>query len=120
MDAKFIFALMVFVSAFGAAGFAGVGSLLRFGKKLSKLTVFSTLVNSGFLGLAVSLLWYQSYSREDNIYGLMGLCVLAGFGGSALTDVMSTLLTGGAVKIAVTHEHAAETETEAKKGHKDA
>jgi hypothetical protein len=100
--------LSVFASAFGVAAFAGLATLLRFAKKLSKLSVLSAMLNSGFMGLAISLLWYQNYSEAKNIYGLIGICVLAGLGGGTLTDVFMSLLTGAGIKVTITHERDAD------------
>jgi hypothetical protein len=97
-------ALSVFCSAFGVAAFAGLATLLRFARKLSKLTVVSAMLNAGFLGLAISLLWYQNYRKAENIYGLIGVCVLAGMGGSTLTDLAICLLSGAGIHVTIKHE----------------
>jgi len=96
--------LGVFVSAFGAAAFAGLATLLRFAKKLSKLAVVSAMLNAGFMGLAIALLWYQNYRKAENVYGLIGVCVLAGMGGSTLTDLLISLLAGSGIKVTIVHE----------------
>jgi len=97
-------ALSVFLSAFGAASFAGLATLLRFAKKLSKLSVVSAMLNAGFLGLAIALLWYQNYRQAENVYGLIGVCVLAGMGGSTLTDLVITVLTGAGIHVTIVHD----------------
>ncbi|NDC10656.1 MAG: hypothetical protein EBZ75_15230, partial [Oxalobacteraceae bacterium] len=89
---------------FGAASFAGLATLLRFAKKLSKLSVVSAMLNAGFLGLAIALLWYQNYRKAENVYGLIGICVIAGMGGGTLTDLLITILTGAGVRITIVHE----------------
>jgi hypothetical protein len=104
MDEDLLMSLSVFGSAFGVAAFAGLATLLRFAKKLSKLAVVSAMLNAGFLGLAIALLWYQNYERAENIPGLSGICVLAGMGGSTLTDVLISLLSGAGIKVTITHE----------------
>lgn len=96
--------LSIFASAFGIAAFAGLATLLRFSRKLSKLAVVSAMLNAGFMGLAIALLWYQNYRNAENVYGLMGFCVLAGMGGSTLTDVLISVLSGAGIKIIVHHE----------------
>lgn len=97
-------ALAIFCSAFGVSAFAGLATLLRFARKLSKLTVVSAMLNAGFLGLAISLLWYQNYRKAENIYGLIGVCVLAGMGGSTLTDILISLLSGAGIRVTIMHE----------------
>lgn len=99
-----IMSISIFFGAFGVAAFAGLATLLRFAKKLSKLTVCSAMLNAGFLGLAVALLWYRNYQEANNVHGLIGLCVLAGMGGGTLTDILISLLSGAGIKIIVMHE----------------
>jgi hypothetical protein len=97
-------ALSVFFSAFGAASFAGLATLLRFAKKLSKLAIVSAMLNAGFLGLAIALIWYQNYRNSENIYGLVGICVLAGMGGSTITDLLISILAGAGIRVTIVHE----------------
>lgn len=110
MPDEALHAIAVFISAFGAAGFAGLATLLRFAKKLSKLAVVSAMLNAGFLGLAIALLWYQNYRKAENVYGLIGICVLAGMGGSTLTDLAISLLSGAGIKVTIMHERDREGE----------
>ncbi len=104
MQDDYSHALSVFASAFGVAAFAGLATLLRFARKISKLAVFSAMLNAGFMGLAIALIWYQNYRATENVYGLIGICVLAGMGGSTLTDVVVSLLSGAGIKVTITHE----------------
>lgn len=99
-----LISLSVFFSAFGISAFAGLATLLRFSKKLSKLSVLSAMLNSGFMGLAISLLWYQEYTEAENISGLIGVCVVAGMGGGTLTDVLISILSGAGIRVTITHE----------------
>jgi hypothetical protein len=99
-----LYALAVFTSAFGVAGFAGLATLLRFARKISKLTVVSAMLNAGFMGLAIALIWYRHYREAENVYGLLGVCVIAGLGGSTLTDVALSVLSGAGIKIFIVHE----------------
>lgn len=100
----YMHALSVFASAFGVSACAGLATLLRFAKKLSKLAIVSAMLNAGFLGLAIALIWYQNYLKAENVYGLLGICVLAGMGGSTLTDLLISLLSGAGIKVTITHE----------------
>lgn len=99
-----IMSVSIFASAFGISAFAGLATLLRFAKKLSKLAVVSAMLNAGFLGLSIALLWYQNYQEAKNIPGLIGVCVLAGMGGSTLTDILISILAGAGIKVIITHE----------------
>lgn len=101
---EYFHALSVFASAFGVAAFAGMATLLRFARKFSRIAVISAMLNAGFLGLAIALLWYQNYRKAENVYGLLGICVLAGMGGSTLTDLLISLLSGAGIKVTITHE----------------
>jgi uncharacterized YccA/Bax inhibitor family protein len=101
---EFIVSLSVFAAAFGVSAFAGLATLLRFSKKLSKLAIISAMLNAGFMGLAISLIWYQNYREAANIHGLIGICVLAGMGGSTLTDVLISFLSGAGIKVIINHE----------------
>jgi len=103
MNDENLYALSVFVSSFGAAGFAGLATLLRFAKKVSKLSAASAMLNSGCLGLAIALIWYRNYLEAKNVYGLIGICVVAGMGGSTITDLLISLLTGAGIHITITH-----------------
>jgi hypothetical protein len=96
--------LAVFFSAFGVSAFAGLATLLRFARKLSKLSIISAMLNAGFMGLAISLLWYQNYRKAENISGLIGICVVAGMGGGTLTDILISLLSGAGIRVTITHE----------------
>lgn len=96
--------LAVFASAFGVAAFAGLATFLRFARKLSKLALISAMLNAGFLGLAVALLWYQNYRNAENVSGLIGICVLAGMGGSTVTDILISILSGAGIKVIIHHE----------------
>lgn len=112
-------ALIVFASAFGVSAFAGLATLLRFASKLTKLTMMSAMANSGFLGLAIALLWYESYCKEENVYSLIGFCVLAGMGGSSVTDLVFSLLAGAGVKVIITRDSEDKDEEITKKGKKE-
>jgi hypothetical protein len=101
---ELIVSLSVFAAAFGVSAFAGLATLLRFAQKLSKLAVVSSMLNAGFMGLAISLIWYQNYREAANIHGLIGICVLAGMGGSTVTDILISLLSGAGIKVIINHE----------------
>jgi hypothetical protein len=104
--------IWVFLSAYGVAAFAGLATYLRFSRKMTRLGLCSAMLNAGCLGLAISLLWYQHYRQSENIYGLIGICVLAGMSGSAVTDVLWSILSGSGIKVSITHEHNRSSEDE--------
>lgn len=96
--------IWVFLSAFGVSAFAGLATYLRFSRKMSRLGLASALMNAGCLGLAISLIWYQHYRKTENIYGLIGICVLAGMGGSTVTDIIWSVLSGAGIRVTIVHE----------------
>lgn len=104
MSDEQLHALLILASAFGAASFAGLATLLRFARRISRLSIISAMLNSGFLGLAIALIWYQNYRDAKNVYGLIGICVLAGMGGSTLTDLLISLLAGAGIRVTIIHE----------------
>jgi hypothetical protein len=101
---EWIVSASVFLGAFGVSAFAGLATLLRFGKKISTLAVVSAMLNAGLLGLAISLIWYRNYQEASNIHGLIGICVLAGMGGSTITDLLLSLLAGAGIKVIFINE----------------
>lgn len=76
----------VFAGAAVLAALAGLASLLRSDAEITSKRVVSSLLNSGILGLGISLLWYAKF--QDNVYFLIGLCVVAGLGGMTTVDMV--------------------------------
>jgi hypothetical protein len=82
------------VTAFIAAGLAGVAALLRTSTKLTVRTVLSALLNAGALGAGLAMLLFTWLG--DNTWFLIGLCMLAGLGGmTALGFVLAVIRQGG-------------------------
>lgn len=104
MGDEYMHSLIVFASAFGVSACAGLATMLRFSRKISRLAVVSAMLNAGFMGLAIALIWYQNYRKAENVHGLIGICVLAGMGGSTITDLLISLLAGAGIKVIITHE----------------
>lgn len=87
-------ALMVFGCAFFVSAFAGLAALLRSTTALTWKSAATAISNSGVLGLGISLLWYAKF--QDNIYALIGVCVIAGLGGMTTIDfVLNSIRKGG-------------------------
>lgn len=95
-------ALAVFVSAFAVAAFSGLAALLRFGKLVNPYTIFGAMLNSGLLGLAIALFWYNKFLKDGNIYTLIGICILSGLGGSTITDLVVFIFKKGGIFITIT------------------
>jgi len=96
--------IWVFLSAFGVSAFAGLATYLRFSRKMSRLGCLSAIMNAGCMGLSIALIWFQHYRKSENVYGLIGICVLAGMGGSTITDILWSVLSGAGIKVTITHE----------------
>lgn len=79
-------AFYVFASAFAVSALAGLAALLRSDKELSRKNVAAHVLNSGIMGLGLSLLWYVKF--QENLYFLIGLCVVAGLGGMTTVDLV--------------------------------
>lgn len=105
----------VFLSAFLCSSFAGLASLLRSEKKLTWLNITSSFLNSGMLGMAISLIWYTKYQEANNIFFLVGLCTLAGLAGhSAVDAILKAVFKGGGFKISFDNDNLKMGEEEKK------
>jgi hypothetical protein len=94
--------LRVFISSFGVSSFAGLAALLRSGKTISVLSVFSAMLNTGLVGLAIALIWYHRFrGNDENVYFLIGVCVLAGLGGTTAIDFIVQVCRRGGLQITI-------------------
>jgi hypothetical protein len=87
----------VFISAFAASTLAGVAAFLRSDKPINWKSITTAGLNSGLLGLAISLLWYKKF--QGDIYFLVGICVLTGLTGAAGLDFVLTAFQRGGFHI---------------------
>lgn len=78
-------AFLVFLFALVCSGAAGLAAMLRSRDTLCWKGMISSFLNSGLLGLAISLVWYVRF--QENLYMLVGICVLAGLGGVATVEL---------------------------------
>lgn len=77
--------VVTFILATLLSSFAGLAALLRTPNKPTNIkNIITYMLNSGILGLIISLLWYFKF--KDNIYFLIGLCVAAGLGGLGFVE----------------------------------
>lgn len=77
------FEVGIFSAAFLLSALAGVAALLRSRSRITPKSVATSSLNSGLMGLGVSLVWYQ---KSEDVYFLIGLCVLVGLGGQPTFD----------------------------------
>ena len=91
--------LKVFYVAGSLSSFAGLAELLRSGRPLTPRAIIAAILNSGLIGLSIGLLWYHYFLGQGNIYFLIGVCVLAGLGGSTAIDFMLAAFKKGGIHV---------------------
>ena len=79
--------LKIFVTVFLLGGLAGLAALLRSQEELSRKAICGAIINSAFLSLIVAMVWWNKY-QETNFFFLMGISILAGFGGNTTIGVI--------------------------------
>lgn len=90
----------LFVSAFGISSVGGLAALLRSKKELTVRSILSATLYSGVTGLIIAFLSYN-YFGVTNPYFLLGVCGLAGIGGSTVLDFVVTALQNGGLNIRI-------------------
>lgn len=55
------------------------------------------MLNSGLLGLAINFIWYSKF--RDNMYFLIGICILSGLGGMSTMDIILQFFKNGGFAI---------------------
>jgi ABC-type uncharacterized transport system permease subunit len=88
MDNKNWFYLIVGV--FFASSLSGLAALLRSRQKITKRAVTSSLLNSGFCGLACALLMIHKLGAES-VPLVVAISILAGLGGTSVIDFLGEL-----------------------------
>lgn len=89
----------LFLLAFSISALAGLGNLLRNDRPLGARIVFSTILNSGALGLVVGMLLYTWF--KDNTWFLLGLCLLAGLSGTSILNFLVMIIRRGGADIEI-------------------
>jgi hypothetical protein len=89
--------LTLFIVSVLVSSLAGMAALLRSSQELTIRTVFSVLLNTGILGLGISLLLFTYF--RDNAYFLIGLCALAGLGGLTFVGFILQVIKQGGINI---------------------
>lgn len=83
--------LKILGTVFVLGGLAGLAALLRSEEELSRKAIISAIVNSAFCSLIVALVWWTKY-QETNFFFLMGVSILAGFGGNTTIGMASVFI----------------------------
>jgi peptidoglycan/LPS O-acetylase OafA/YrhL len=79
--------LKIFVTVFVLGGLAGLAALLRSKEELTRKAICGAIINSAFCSLIVALVWWNKY-QETNFFFLMGVSILAGFGGNTTIGIL--------------------------------
>lgn len=92
-----------FISASLLSSLAGIANLLRISlvnkTAITFLAVLSATINSGLIGLTISLMWYKYFREQDNIAFLTGICVLAGLLGNKSIDMIFAMWKKGGITV---------------------
>lgn len=97
--------LTLFLSAMGLSSVGGLAALLRSHRSLSVRTLVAAAIYSGITGLIIALLSYN-YFGVTNPYFLLGVCGLAGVGGTTVLDFLVQVFKNGGVNITIRPEGA--------------
>lgn len=99
MDGSTVSPMGVFAAAFAASATAGIAAYLRSNKIVTKLALFTAALNSGFLGLAIALIWFDKFKESPHF--LVGICVITGLTGAAGLDFILTAIQKGGFQIKI-------------------
>lgn len=84
--------LQIFISATIIGGLAGFASALRSTSILTGRYVGSAVLTAGLTGLITALIGHAYVHESNNIYFLLGVSGLAGYGGATLLDAALAVL----------------------------
>jgi hypothetical protein len=82
--------LGVFIASFFLSSFAGLAAALRLKGGVTWLSLLTAFLNSGLMGVCISLLWFEQ--MRDNVYFLLGLCLLVGLSGMSAVEYLLGVL----------------------------
>lgn len=84
--------LQIFVAAVSIGALAGLASALRSAAALTGRYVGSSILTAALTALLTSLIGHQYVTESKNIYFLLGVSGLAGYGGATLLDSALAML----------------------------
>lgn len=93
--------LRTLACAFSVSSFAGLARELRSGRRMSKLAVLSTILNTGLVGGGIACYWLTYYRNEGTLYFMILVCLLAGMGGADLIEFGLAWLRNGGITIRI-------------------
>jgi hypothetical protein len=76
---------ILFAGIFVFASVGGLAALLREGADITWRETFSALLNSGMMGCIVAMILWNRFQGDD-LFLLIGISALSGFGGSTIVD----------------------------------
>lgn len=91
--------IWVFIAAFLVSALAGLAAFLRSPAKVTFRPLLTYFLNSGLLGLGISLLWFMKF--RDNLFFLIGICVISGLGGVTFVEYILLLFKQGGFSISI-------------------
>lgn len=77
---------LIFVTAFGVSALGGLAALLRSNLEVTRKNVATYVLNTGCVGLGVSLVWWHQFQTSPEV--LVGICVVAGLSGIQSVDLL--------------------------------
>jgi hypothetical protein len=89
----------IFALAFLTSMFSGIAAFLRSKQPITPMAIVAAGMNSGCLGLGLTLSFYSKF--KDNITVLLGFGVLAGLSGASGLDFILTTFQKGGIKISL-------------------
>jgi len=100
-----------FCGIFLFASLGGLAALLRSGQSITWVQIVSAILNSGIMGFIVALVLWSRFAGQD-IYLLIGISAMAGFGGTTVVDFsIKVLKKKASVLLGVDVEEEQEKET---------
>lgn len=82
--------VLLHLFTFLLASLAGLAAIIRIQRKFTILSIFSAMLNSGLLGLSLSLIGYKYF--KDNIEILVGGTIIIGLGGTAALETVINIV----------------------------
>jgi hypothetical protein len=84
--------IQVFIAAAAIGGLAGLASALRTSVLLTGRYVGSSILTASLSGLLTALIGHNYVRESANVYFLLGVSGLAGYGGATLLDAALAVL----------------------------
>lgn len=90
--------IQLFLAAMTLSSVGGLAALLRSNNTLSARAIASAVLSSGVMGLVIALTSY-TYFGVTNPFFLLGVCGLAGIGGTTVVDFLVLVMKNGGLDV---------------------